>query len=108
MSHEWIYQLIWENKRQNGSLHRHLWCKGRHYRKRGNSKDNRGKIVERVGIEKGPKEANERSEFGHLEVDTIVGKNHKGAIIMLNDRASGMLWMGKVETIEAEVVKIKH
>lgn len=107
VSHEWIYQFIWENKRQNGTLYRHLRCKGRRYRKRGNSKDNRGKIVGRVGIEKRPKEANERSEFGHLEVDTIVGKNHKGAIITLNDRASGMLWMGKVETREAEVVKIK-
>jgi IS30 family transposase len=40
-------------------------------------------------------------------VDTIVGQNHKGAIIKLNNRASGMLWMGKVNTRDAEMVKIK-
>ena len=67
--------------------------KGRKYRKRGNQKDSRGILTGRVGIEKRPKEAEERSEFGHLEVDTIIGKNHKGAIITLNDRASGMLWI---------------
>jgi len=81
--------------------------KGRRYRKRGSSKDSRGKIVGRIGIEKRPKEAEDRKVFGHLEVDTIIGQNHKGAIITLNDRASGMLWMGKVETRDADIVRIK-
>jgi transposase, IS30 family len=107
VSHEWIYQHIWKNKRQKGTLYTHLRRKGRRYRKRGSSKDSRGQIVGRVGIEKRPKEADNRSEFGHLEVDTIIGQNHKGAIITLNDRASGMLWMGKVDTRDAETVKIK-
>jgi IS30 family transposase len=107
ISHEWIYQFIWKNKKQNGLLHTHLRHKGRRYRKRGSSKDSRGKIIGRVGIEKRPKEAEERKVFGHLEVDTIIGQNHKGAIITLNDRASGMLWMGKVETRDSELVKVK-
>jgi transposase, IS30 family len=107
ISHEWIYQLIWKDKHQKGNLYTHLRRKGRRYRKRGSSKDSRGQIVGRVGIEKRPKEADNRSEFGHLEVDTIIGQNHKGAIITLNDRASGMLWMGKVTTRDAETIKIK-
>lgn len=107
VSHEWIYQFIWKDKHQKGTLYTHLRRKGRRYRKRGSSKDSRGQIVGRVGIEKRPKEANDRSEFGHLEVDTIIGQNHKGAIITLNDRASGMLWMRKVNTRDAETVKIK-
>ena len=45
--------------------------------------------------------------FGHLEVDTIIGKNYQGAIITLNDRASGMLRMRKVETKDSEIVKRK-
>jgi IS30 family transposase len=45
--------------------------------------------------------------FGHLETDTIIGKNHKGAIVTLNDRASGMLWIRKVETREALVLRSK-
>jgi IS30 family transposase len=107
ISHEWIYQFIWKNKKQKGTLHTHLRHKGRRYRKRGSSKDSRGKIIGRIGIEKRPKEAEDRKVFGHLEVDTIIGQNHKGAIITLNDRASGMLWMGKVESRDAEIVKIK-
>lgn len=105
--HEWIYQLIWRDKRQKGDLYTHLRRKGRRYRKRGSSKDYKGQIIGRVGIEKRPKEANNRSEFRHLEVDTIIGQNHKGAIITLNDRASGMLWVGKVTTRDAQSIKIK-
>jgi transposase, IS30 family len=106
MSHEWIYQFIWEDKKQGGQLHKHLRRKGRRYRKRGFSKDSRGKIVGRVGIEKRPKEAEQRTIFGHLEVDTIIGKNHIGAIITLNERASGMVWMRKVESKDATQVRI--
>ena len=61
----------------------------------------------RVGIENRPKEAEKREVFGYFEVDTIIGKDHKGAIITLNERASGMLWMKKVESKDAEIVKIK-
>jgi len=104
LSHESIYQMIWKDKKVNGTLHEHLRRKGRRYRKRGSSKDSRGKIVGRVGIEKRPKEAEERKVFGHFELDTIIGKDHKGAIITLNERASGMLWMRKVESKDAEIV----
>jgi len=106
-SHESIYQMIWLDKKRKGTLHQHLRRKGRRYRKRGSSKDSRGKMIGRVGIEYRPKEAEERKVFGHLEVDTIIGKNHQGAIITLNDRASGMLWMRKVETKDSEIVKRK-
>jgi len=104
LSHESIYQMIWKDKRAKGTLYEHLRRKGRRYRKRGSSKDSRGKIVGRVGIEKRPKEAEERKVFGHFELDTIIGKDHKGAIITLNERASGMLWMRKVESKDAEIV----
>jgi len=104
LSYESIYQMIWKDKKAKGTLHEHLRRKGRRYRKRGSSKDSRGKIVGRVGIEKRPKEAEERKVFGHFELDTIIGKDHKGAIITLNERASGMLWMRKVEAKDAEIV----
>ncbi|NRA88241.1 MAG: IS30 family transposase [Rhizobiales bacterium] len=105
VSHESIYQFIWLDKKNKGDLYTHLRRKGRRYRKRGSSKDSRGCIVGRIGIEKRPQEAMNRTTFGHLEVDTIIGKNHKGAIITLNDLTSGMLWMRKVESRDAELVK---
>ena len=107
ISHERIYQYIWEDKREKGSLHLHLRRKGRKYRKRGRQKDSRGVLVGRVGIEHRPKEPETRSEFGHLEIDTIIGKNQKGPIITLNDRACGMLWMRKVKSRDTELVRVK-
>lgn len=107
VSHETIYVYVWKDKKHKGTLHTHLRRKGRRYRKRGNQKDNRGLLVGRIGIEKRPKEAQERKVFGHLETDTIIGKNHQGAIVTLNDRASGMLWMRKVQTRDAQLVREK-
>ena len=107
VSHERIYHQIWADKKNNGTLHTHLRSKGRRYRKRGSSKDSRGVITGRVGIEKRPEEANKRTTFGHFEIDTIVGKNHKGAIITLNELSSGMLWMKKVSSRDAKLVREK-
>ena len=77
VSPERIYQHIWEDKKQKGTLYSHLRRQGRKYRKRGNKKDTRGIIVGRIGIEKRPKIVEKRERFGDLEVDLIIGKNHK-------------------------------
>lgn len=45
------------------------------------SKEKRGTIPDKKMIEERPQEADERSEIGHYESDTIVGKDHKGAIM---------------------------
>ena len=107
VSHERIYTHIWKDKKNKGDLYLHLRRKGRRYRKRGSSKDSRGMIVGRVGIEHRPKEADTREVFGHFEVDTIIGKNHQGAIITLNELASGMIWMKKVSSRDARLVREK-
>lgn len=104
VSVERIYQYIWEDKKENGSLYLHLRNQGRRYRKRGNKKDNRGVIKDRVDIDKRPQIVEQRKRFGDLEVDLIIGKNHNQAILTINDRASGMLKMRKVATKQAEVV----
>lgn len=104
VSTERIYQHIWQDKKKGGELHTHLRNQGRRYRKRGNKKDNRGIIKNRIDIDKRPSIVEERSRFGDLEVDLIIGKNHEQAILTINDRASGMLKMRKVASKKAEVV----
>lgn len=104
LSHESIYQKIWRDKKQKGDLYTHLRHKGRKYRKRGSAKDSRGIIRDRVSIDQRPKIVEKRSRFGDLEVDLIIGKNHKQAILTINDRASGMLKMKNIESKEAKVV----
>lgn len=96
ISHERIYQYVWADKKRKGSLYLHLRTQGKRYRHRGASKDKRGVIVGRVDISKRPEIVAKRERFGDLEIDTIIGKDHKGAIVTINDRLTGMLWMKKL------------
>ena len=77
---------------------------GKRYRKRGAAKDSRGIIVGRVDIEQRPAVVEQRKRFGDLEMDTIIGKGHQGAILTINDRATGMLRMRKLPRKEAGAV----
>ncbi len=104
VSHETIYQHIWNDKYNNGDLYLHLRRKGRKYRHRGASKDNRGIIKARVSIDQRPKIVELKKRFGDLEIDTAIGQNHKQAIVTINDRISGMLKMKKVEIRDAASV----
>lgn len=104
VSHETIYKYVWRDKKQGGQLHTHLRRQGRRYRKRGNSKDNRGIITGRVDISQRPKEVETKERFGDFEIDTVIGKNHQGALVTINDRATGLVRIRKVETKEAETV----
>jgi IS30 family transposase len=105
VSHERIYQHIWADKKRGGNLYKHLRTKGKRYRKRGAAKDKRGTICNKVSIEERPDIVEEKSRFGDLEIDTVIGKNHQGAIVTINDRATGMLKMKKIQKKEAALVK---
>jgi len=104
VSHERIYQHVWQNKKDGGVLYKNLRRKGRKYRKRGNAKDTRGIIKNRVGIEQRPAIVDEKTRFGDLEIDTIIGQNHKGAILTINDRVTSLVWIRKLQGKEAEPV----
>jgi len=107
VSHEHIYQHVWQNKKQGGTLHSHLRRKGRKYRKRGKSKDTRGIIKNRIGIEQRPVIVDSKTRFGDLEIDTIIGQNHKGAILTINDRVTGLVWIRKLKGKETDPVAQK-
>jgi len=104
VSIERIYQHIWEEKKTDGDLYKHLRRQGKRYRKRGSYKDSRGIIKNRISIDKRPSIVDKKERFGDLEVDLIIGRNHKEAILTINDRVSGMLKMKKVASKEAVVV----
>jgi len=105
VSHETIYKYVWEDKKKGGGLYKHLRTLGKTYRKRGASKDKRGQIIGRIGIENRPIEVDEKQRFGDLEIDLVIGKDHKGALLTINDRATGILQMKKIESKDAEIVK---
>jgi IS30 family transposase len=96
VSHETIYQFVWSDKKKGGNLHKHLRNKGKKYAKRGTYKSSRGIIKDRVSIDDRPKIVDEKVRFGDLEIDTVIGKNHKGALLTITDRVSLMEWIVKL------------
>lgn len=107
VSIERIYQYIWENKRRGGVLYQHLRTKGKKYKKRGDLKDKRGVIAGRVDISQRPLIVEKKKRLGDLEIDLVIGKNHKGALLTINDRVSGVLFMEKIDSKEASEIEKK-
>lgn len=105
VSIERIYQFIWDDKNKGGSLYKHLRTQGKRYRKRGASKDKRGQIVGRVGIENRPIEVSEKERLGDFEIDLVIGKDHKGALLTANDRATGLSKIKKIPSKDAQIVR---
>ena len=66
VSHKCIHQYIWEDKKHKGELYKHVRRNGRRYRKRGEMKDSRGLIKNKVIIDKRPEIVNKKERFGFL------------------------------------------
>ncbi len=103
ISHEWIYQYILMDKHAGGDLHRHLRCQKKR-RKRYGSYDRRGRIKNRVSIDERPAIVDTRQRLGDWEVDTIIGKGHRQAIVSLTERKSRLALLRKVERKTAQAV----
>jgi IS30 family transposase len=103
VSHEWIYQYILADKHAGGDLYRHLRCQKKR-RKRYGSYDRRGKLPNRVSIEERPEIVAQRQRIGDWEVDTIIGKRHRQAIVTLTERKSRFALLRKVDQRTADQV----
>lgn len=86
VSTERIYQFIRQDKAQGGNLYKNLRHKLKH-RKRAIS-SNGTRIKDRISIDQRPEKANNREEFGHFEMDLVIGKDNKGAILTITERLS--------------------
>ena len=111
VSHETIYKWIWSNKSGNRKedkkykgLYRYL-KHGHRRRKRGNYKDSRGLIPNRVSIEKRPKIVDKRKRIGDIEVDLIIGKNHKSGVLVTLDRATLVTTIDKIKSKDSKQIK---
>ena len=87
VSHEHIYAYIYADKEAGGELYRHLRCQKKR-RKRYGKYDRRGRIPNQVSIDERPTVVDDRSRVGDWEGDTVIGKNHKGALVTLVERKS--------------------
>lgn len=94
ISHELIYRHIRADESGELAWHcRHKMKYNRHGRPDRTTKVKN--IPERVSIHKRPVEA-DGTRFGDWEMDTIVGKDGKGAIVTLIERSTNMLLMERL------------
>ena len=107
VSHELIYQYIAFDRDTGGELYLLLPRRGKKYKKRNlkTPKRNWKTVKKRRSIEDRPAAANDKSEVGHWEGDTVEGKAHKGGLGTFVDRKSMFLVMGKVADKSSEAMK---
>jgi len=110
VSHETLYRWIWKAKfskhrdlKDDQLLYREL-KHGKRRRKRGNYKDSRGGIKNRVPISERPSVVDKRERIGDIEVDLMIGKDHKSALLVLTDRASLLTGLEKVASKDAAII----
>ena len=102
ISHETIYQYIY--RRGNETLHQYLRHKNKKYTKRSAAKRSRGQIKDKRSIEERPEIVDKKIRVGDWEIDTVIGKDHIGALVTIVDRHSKLTLIKKVPSKHAHEV----
>ncbi|MDZ7680360.1 MAG: IS30 family transposase [Fodinibius sp.] len=71
-------------------------------RKRGNRQDSGGRITGQTSISERPEIVEKRKRLGDIEVDLMVGKAHKSALLVLTDRTTLLTKLKKVTSRKAD------
>jgi IS30 family transposase len=104
ISHETVYQYLYDDKAQGGTLWKHLRCQKQKRERYAGGRDRRGKIPNRRPLSERPLHIEARSQVGHWECDTVIGANHKGGVVTMVERKSGYTVMAKVFHKTCELV----
>ena len=103
ISHETIYQHIWDDRRYGGNLYTHLRQALKKRRKRYGHNDSRGRLAGKRPITDRPPGALNRSRVGHWEIDTVLGTS-KACILTIVERKTGFVQIGKLKARTKEEV----
>jgi transposase, IS30 family len=95
-SPEWIYQHIYRDKDNGGTLHENLRCR-RKRKKRYGKNSTRGVLVNQISIDERPAVVEEKSRLGDWEVDSVIGKGHQQSIVTMVERKTKLLRMMKID-----------
>jgi len=104
ISHERIYQHVWTDKYAGGTLFKHLRWSRRKKRKRYGKRDQRGQIRNRVSIDERPQVVAQKTRIGDWEVDTMIGKRHKGVLVTAVERKTKFTCIKQVSDKKADTV----
>jgi IS30 family transposase len=88
ISHECIYQHVYQDKAEGGDLVSLLRCQKVRRKRYASGQERRGMLKNRVSIEQRPAVVDKRSRIGDWEGDTVIGKGHQGVLVTLVERKS--------------------
>ena len=97
MSHETVYQHVYANKAQGGTLWKNLRFQKQKRKRYAGERDRRGQIPNRRPLSARPLHVEARKQVGHWESDTVIATSHTGAVVTMVERKSGYAVMAKVE-----------
>jgi len=104
VSHETLYQHVYSDKARGGTLWKNLRCQKQKRKRYAGGRDRRGQIPHRRPLSDRPVHIELRKQVGHWECDTVIGANHKGAIVTMVERKSGFSVIVKVSQKTSELV----
>lgn len=108
-----IYAYIEANRKNGGTLYKHLRRRGKKNNKRKYKGSGKGLIPNRTDISQRPKIVEKKKRIGDFEVDTIVGAHHQGAAVSIVDRKSKLTLLARIsrttakQTTKALIQKLK-
>lgn len=91
VSHERIYAYLRKDKLDGGNLYKHLRHQLKHRKRPVSGKNNT--IKGRVSIDDRSDIINNKERFGDWEIDLIIGKDQKGAIVTIVERTTAFFLM---------------
>lgn len=94
VSHERIYAYIRKDKAEGGVLFKQLRHQLKHRKRPVSGKQNA--IKDRVSIDLRSEVINNKLRFGDWEIDLIIGKDRKGAIVTIVERTTAFFLMRKL------------
>lgn len=107
ISHEAIYQYVYDQFQRNGNGNLKKNCEDlrmylpRRHKRRSTKGSRRAQKIERntalPSIEERPVEVNKRKEIGHWEDDCIVSRQSNERVKSINERVSGVVLLGKMK-----------
>ena len=103
MSFQTLYRSIWQDRSEGGDLYKNLRRQGK--KPKGCKRLDTAKIGNKTCISQRPEEANNKSEIGHWEIDTVFGLHQKSFLLTLVDRCSKYTVIRKIPNKESETVR---
>ena len=102
--HDTLYQHVYADKARGSKLWKNLRCQKQKRKRYTSGRDRRGQIPNSRSLSERPARIEGRKQVGNWECDTVIGANHKQAIVTMLKPQSGYPVIAKVSNKTADLV----